>query len=86
MLSSNVVVEKGAEVIDSVIMAGAVIKAGAKVTYSIIDENTVVEAGAVVGEDRNTASGIAVLGRNITIAAGVKVAAGQILDKDYKGE
>ena len=86
VLSSNVIVEEGAEVIDSVLMAGSVVKKGAKVVYSIIDENTVVEEGAVVGEDKEKNAGIAVLGRNITIGAGAKVAGGQILDKDYKGE
>ena len=86
ILSSNVVVEEGAVVKDSVIMAGTVIKKNARVTYSIIDENVVVEEGAAVGEDKSTAAGISVLGRNITIAAGTKVGAGTILDKDYKGE
>ncbi len=86
ILSSNVVVEEGAVVKDSVIMAGTVIRKNANVTYSIIDENVVVEEGASVGEDKSAAAGIAVLGRNITIAAGAKVEAGKILDKDYKGE
>ena len=86
ILSSNVVVEEGAVVKDSVIMAGTVIKKNARVTYSIIDENVVVEEGAAIGEDKSTAAGISVLGRNITIAAGTKVGAGTILDKDYKGE
>lgn len=86
VLSSNVVIEEGAEVVDSVLMAGTVVKKGAKVIYSIVDENTVIESGAVVGEDKEKNAGIAVLGRNITIGAGAKVAGGQILDKDYKGE
>lgn len=86
ILSSNVVVEEGAVVKDSVIMAGTVIKKNAVVNYSIIDENVVVEEGAAVGEDKSKAAGIAVLGRNITIGAGAKVEAGKILDKDYKGE
>ena len=86
VLSSNVVIEEGAEVVDSVLMAGTVVKKGAKVYYSIVDENTVIESGAVVGEEKETGAGIAVLGRNITIGAGAKVAGGQILDKDYKGE
>ncbi len=86
ILSSNVVVEEGAVVKDSVIMAGTVIRKNASVNYSIIDENVVVEEGAAVGEDKSTAAGISVLGRNITIGAGAKVEAGKILDKDYKGE
>ena len=86
VLSSNVVVEEGAVVKDSVIMAGSVIRKNAVVTYSIIDENVVVEEGASVGEEKSKAAGIAVLGRNIRIAAGAKVEGGKILDKDYKGE
>ncbi len=86
VLSSNVVVEEGAVVKDSVIMAGTVIRKNASVTYSIVDENVVVEEGACVGEDKSRAAGISVLGRNITIGAGAKVEAGKILDKDYKGE
>ena len=86
VLSSNVVVEEGAEVVDSVLMAGSVVKSGAKVVYSIVDEHTVIESGAAVGEDKEKGTGIAVLGRNITIGSGAKVAGGQILDKDYKGE
>ena len=86
VLSSNVVVEEGAVVKDSVIMAGSVIRKNAVVTYSIIDENVVVEEGASVGEEKSKAAGIAVLGRNIRIGAGAKVEGGKILDKDYKGE
>ncbi len=86
VLASGVVVEEGAYVKDSVVMAGTVIKKGAKVIYSILDENCVVEENAVVGQDKKENAGIAVLGRDVTIAKGVSVAGGKILDKDYKGE
>ena len=86
VLGSNVVVEQGAIVRDSVIMAGTKVEKNASVTYSIIDENVIVEEGACVGEDKSNNTGIAVLGRQITIATGVSVAGGKILDKDYKGE
>ena len=85
VLSCNVVVEKGAVVRDSVIMANTVVKSGATVNYSIVDENVVIEA-ATVGEAKEAAQGIAVLGAGITISAGAKVKGGEILDKDYKGE
>lgn len=85
VLATGVVVEEGAVVKDSVIMADSVIKAGAEVVYSILDERVTVEKNAKVGEEKGS-GGIAVLGRDITIARGVKVAGGQILDKDYKGE
>ena len=86
VLASNVIVEEGAEVVNSVIMANTVIKKGAAVRYAIIDENVVVEEGATVGENSAKASGIAVLGRNVTVSAGAVVAGGKIIDKDYKGE
>ncbi len=84
VLSSNVTVEEGAEVTDSVIMAGTVIRKGARVHYSIIDENDVIEEGATVGEPKESGNGIAVLGRNISVAG--SVAGGKIIDKDYRGE
>ena len=86
ILSTGVIVEEGAVVRDSVIMEGTIVKRGAQINYSIVDENVVVKEGAVVGDKREKAKGIAVLGRNITIAAGAKVEGGKILDKDYKGE
>ena len=84
VISSNVVIEEGAVVEDSVIMSGSVIKKGAHVKYSIIDEGVVVEEGACIGEGKETAKGIAVLGRGITVGKGAKVAAGNIVDKNIK--
>ena len=86
VISSNVVIEEDAVVKDSVIMSGSVIKSGATVCYSIIDENVVVEENAKIGEEKNEAKGIAVLGRNITIGAGVCVKGGDIIDKSLEGE
>lgn len=86
VLATGVVVEEGAIVKDSVIMAGTVIKSGAVVNYSIVDENVTIEEGAAVGKERAKGVGIAVLGRDITIGAGAQVGAGEILDKDFKGE
>ena len=85
VIGCNVVVEKGATVRDSVIMANTVVKAGATVNYSIVDESVVIEA-ATVGEAKEHAQGIAVLGRGITIGAGASVKGGDILDKNVKGQ
>ena len=82
VLSSNVVVEEGATVKDAVIMSGTVVKSGARVSYSIVDEDVVNEEGAAVGEDKETAKGIAVLGRNISVGKKASVAAGNIVDKN----
>lgn len=86
VLSTGVIVEEGAIVRDSVIMAGTVIKRGAQVNYSIIDENVVIKEGASVGDQKEKSTGITVLGRNITVAAGSKIEGGKIFDKDYRGE
>ena len=47
VLSSDVIVEAGAEVVYSILMPGARVCAGAKVRYAIIGEKTVIGSGAV---------------------------------------
>lgn len=84
VLSSNVVVEKGAVVKDSVIMSGTTVRAGAKIDYSIIDEDVVVGEDAVIGADKSEAKGIAVLGRNIEVGKGAVVSAGAIIDRNIQ--
>lgn len=86
VLSSGVIVKKGAKVIDSVIMQDTVIEEDAVVEYSIIDENTVISKNAKIGEPKSSGKGIALLGRNITICEGVSIAGGEIIDKDVKGD
>ena len=86
VISSNVVIEEGAVVKDSVIMSGSVIRSGASVSYSIIDENVIVEDGAQIGEAKEEAKGISVLGRNITVGKGVEIKGGDIIDKSIEGE
>ena len=83
VLANGVIVEKGAVVKDTVIMSGAVIKSGAQVIYSIIDSNTVISSGAVVGEDKATAKGIAIVGSDLTIAENLKIEAGAMVNSDY---
>ena len=73
-------IDKGAFVKDSIIMANSVVNAGASVHYSIIDEGVNIGRGAVIGEDRETASGIAVLAKDITIGGGFVIAAGTMVD------
>ena len=82
VIGSGVKIGRGATVIDSVIMEDAVIEAGATVAYSIVDSETVIGEGATVGEDRASASGIAVLGRGVHVAAGEKIAAGAMVSVD----
>jgi len=76
VLSSGAVVEKGAQVLDSVIMPGAVIKAGAVVRRAIVAENAVVSENACVGEETGL---IAVVGQGAMVPEGGCVKAGEQL-------
>ncbi len=82
ILGSNVIVEKGAQVKDSVVLANSVIKANATVSYSIIDENVTVGNAAKVGVAKNAAAEIVVLGRDVTVGDGITVSEGQKHEKD----
>ncbi len=83
VLANGVIVESGAIVKDAVIMSGAIIKSGAKVIYSIIDSNTVISSGAVVGEDKETAKGIAIVGSDLTVGENVIIEAGAMVNNEY---
>ncbi len=89
VVGTNCIIEKGAEVIDSVLMGNITVKAGAKINYSIIDEDVCIGEKAVIGAPRSEAvkvesktNGIAVLGRGISVKKGGKIPAGEIADKD----
>lgn len=82
VLSSNVNVEKGAIVKDSVIMSGTIIKANAKVCYSIIDGNSIISENAKVGEERDLAKGIAVIGSDLVVAANTIIASDAMINND----
>ena len=82
VLSNGVVVEKGAVVKDSVIMSGTVIKAGATVNYSIIDSESVISENAVVGEDKASAKGIAVIGTGLCVEPNVVISSDAMINND----
>ena len=86
VLASSVIVKKGATVKNSIIMSDVVIEENCQIEYSIIDENTVICANAKVGEPKESGKGIAVLGRNITVASGSVVEGGSMIDKDVVKE
>ena len=81
VLSANVTVEEGAEIVQSVIFSGCTIKRGARVYNAILDENSVVGESAVIGS-ANENSEIAVLGRDVNISAGSTIPAGSIIEED----
>ena len=89
VIGTNCVIEKGAEVVDCVLMGNIVVKAGAKLNYAIIDEEVTIGEKAVIGapieealKTGGTTAGIAVLGRGITVCKNGKVCAGEIVDSN----
>ncbi|MBQ7010867.1 MAG: glucose-1-phosphate adenylyltransferase [Clostridia bacterium] len=84
VLSPGVIVEEGAEVIDAVIHAGCTIKSGAKVNYSIVASDVIIGENAIVGEPRETSSGISLVGAHQEIPAG-EVVPGNVI-RQAKGE
>ena len=61
VLGSDVVVEKGAVVRDSVIMDGVKVSSGAVVDYSIVDEKSVILENSTVGVPKDEAKEITVI-------------------------
>ncbi len=85
VLSHDVEIKKGAVVTDSIIFSGAVIGENAVIDNSIIDENVCVGKGVKIGAGSEKDKKIAVLGRDISIADGAVVLAGEIIDKSVDG-
>lgn len=81
ILSSNVTIEKGAEVKNCILMSGAYVGKNAKINYSIIDENAVIGEQAVVGQPIAADARITVIGREYEVAGKAIIEGGQILDK-----
>ena len=81
VLSSSVVVEKGATVRYSTILPGARICPGAVVEYAIVGENTVVSPGVHIGEapDGTEKWGIATVGPNLKLPENAKIPAGSMI-------
>lgn len=82
ILSHDVVVKKGAVVRNAIIYGETVIGEDSQVNYAIIDENVVIGKGAKIGEERSGELKISVLGRDISIADGKTVKAGEIIDEN----
>ena len=85
VLSPDVQVGEGAEVLYSVLMPGVVVEEGAKVEYAIVGENTIIRKGAHVGAapDGSDGWGVATCGPDIEIREGATVAANAMI---YKSE
>ncbi len=89
VIGTNCIIEKGAEVIDSVLLGDITVKAGTKINYSIIDEDVIIgenaKIGAPIAEARKSegkTSGITVLGKGVSVKKNGVVPAGEIVDKN----
>lgn len=83
IVSTGVVVEKGAVIKDSVLMPNCVIRKGAVVSHAIVGWNAEVGENCIIGEEQkgpiNGEWKIAVVGPNVSIKKGDKVAAGEMI-------
>lgn len=86
ILSSNVIVKKGAVVRNSIIMADVTIDENAVIEYAVIDENTHIGKRARIGEPDSAGKGIAVIGREVTVGDGVKVEGGAMIENNLLKE
>jgi len=84
LLSQNVQIGKNAKVIDSVLFDNVIVEEGATIEYSIVAENVVVKKQAKIGESKQKANKITVIGSDVTILEDYKVAAGQMIEKDVR--
>ena len=85
ILSSGVIVEKGAVVRDSIIMNNTIISSNSEVNMTIIDEDVNVGKNCVVGEKQDPEDPekkITVIGKAITISDGCTVEAGVEVNHD----
>lgn len=82
ILSSNVIVRKGAVVRNSIVMTDTEIGENSVIEYAIIDENTRIGRNVKLGEPAESGKGIAVVGRELEIADGSVIAGGAMVEKN----
>lgn len=84
VLGPGVVVEAGAEVVDSVVAADTVVRSGARVAWSILDTGCTVEERAAVGDPGVPALDdpdvVTIVGRDSVVGAGVRLPPGSRLE------
>ena len=86
ILGSNVIISKGAQVKNSIIMSDTTIGANSIIDYSIVDEYVTIGEDVKIGETKEIAKSITVLGRNIKVLDGAIVESGAIIEKDVVKE
>jgi len=90
VLFSNVLIEEGAVVRDSIIMPGSVVRRGAVVQYAIVAEDCEIGPGAQVGsrpEDTEDKAnwGVSVVAGGVTVGQGVVVPAKSMVNHSLPG-
>lgn len=83
ILFEGVRVAPGACIHDSIIMNGVTIEADACVEYSIIDSNATIEAGTKLGDVRDKAKGITLIGNGVTIRKDHVIPVGDMVNESY---
>ena len=86
ILSSNVVVKKGAVVRNSIVMADVEIGENSVLEYAIVDENTFIGKNVKIGEEKSAGKGIAVIGRELSVGDNVTVEGGAMIEKSLTKE
>ncbi len=89
VIFSDVIVEEGAVVRDSILMPGTHVKKGAHVQYAILAEDTVIEENASVGERPEDCAaledwGVAVVAQGICVGKNAVVPAKAMVEADIK--
>ncbi len=83
VISTGVSVAPGAQIINSIIMPNTVVERGAVINHAIVGWGARIAAGAVVGEKQTASINgewvISVVGPEVTISEGAKVAAGEMV-------
>ncbi len=81
VIGAGVKIEAGAEVRDSVILENVTVCKGAVLNFAIVDGGTTIGEGAELGEAGAGAGEICVVGADINVPAGTKIAKGAMISK-----
>lgn len=85
VLGPGTIVQEGAVVRDSILLADVTIRSGARVQYAIVDDGATIGSNAVIGArpkgDLPTSEELVLIGAKARIAAGAKVPAGDRVDR-----
>lgn len=81
VISEGVTIGEGAVVENSVILKNVKIGAGAKLNYAIVDEDVVIGKKAKIGDGKEGADKLALIGRGCVVEDGKEIKAGEIVEK-----